>query len=102
MQIILCNEFYYRVRRCDSIKSISQAFNTDEMNILRNNNDIDLYPGEMISIRQNDYYTYIVKPCDNLRDISKRFCVDMEKIKIDNSLINEKLFIGQKIKIFRN
>lgn len=101
MKIKLCDEFYYRVKEKDSIENVSSKFNTDKTNIVRNNSNIELYAGEYVYIKQNEYITHIVKPAENLSDIAKKYNVEYQKLKTDNDLNYDKLFIGQKIKIFK-
>lgn len=101
MEIKQCKEFYYRVNLGDTIPTLCQKFNTSKENILRNNNQIDLYAGEWIYIKQNDYILHIVKPMETLNDVAKKHNVEMQKISKDNNLISTKLFIGQELKIYK-
>ena len=100
MKIKQCNEFYYRVEVDDNIQLICQKFNTSKENILRNNNNLALYAGEWVIIKQNEFKTHIVKPMETLSSICKIYNVDKEKLKTDNNLETEKLYIGQCIKIY--
>ena len=51
MKINLNDEFYYRISNETDLNIICQKFNTCKENILRNNNSIDLYEGEIIKIK---------------------------------------------------
>lgn len=93
-------KFIYRVQENDTIISICEKFNTSKDNILRNNNEIPLYEGEIIEITINDFKIYNVQPTDTIHLISKKFNVSVEEIKQANSLTSDKLFIGQILKIY--
>ncbi len=85
----------------ETLKELCQKFNSSADNVLRNNNKLDLYAGEWIKVNVNDFLTYIVKPVETLTDISKKFNVDKNKLMVDNNLTNERLFIGQNLKIYK-
>lgn len=93
------NKFIYRIEKEDTLEILCERFNTSKENILRNNNLIDLYVGEIIEITVNDYVSYIVKPMDSLKSICSKFDIDIEVVKLQNKLKTEKLFIGQVLKI---
>ena len=99
MSIKLDNQFYYRITKGDTILKICEKFNTSKENIVRNNFDLDLYDGEWILIKQNDYIVHIVKPAETLFSIANIYKIPTEKIKNDNNLKNDKLYIGQHLKI---
>ncbi len=100
MKINFDSDFYYRVLNGDTINSICEKFNSSKENIIRNNNFIELYEGEWIKIKVNNYIIHYVKPMENLESISKKYNIQKEKIILDNNLTCEKLFIGQSIKIY--
>ena len=100
MEIKQCNQFYYRVQSGDNFINICSRFNTSKDNIIRNNNDLDLYVGEWIIIKTNEFKTHIVKPTEKLIDVAFKYNVDIEKLKKDNNLQTDKLFIGQMLKIY--
>ncbi len=99
MKIEMCDEFFYRVT--DLNLDLFKEFNTSKENILRNNNNIKLYNGEWVKIKENDFITHLVKPMQTLSDIAKDYCVEINKIKVDNNLLCDKLFIGQILKIYK-
>ncbi len=94
----MCDEFFYRVE--DNVQDLFQHLNTSKENVLRNNEKIDLYCGEWIKVKKNNYISYHVKPTDTLSKIASQFNQNKEKIASDNSLNSEKLFIGQILKIY--
>ena len=100
MEIKQSKEFYYRVQKGDDYFSICSRFNTCRENIIRNNNDLDFYVGEWIIIKTNEFKIHIVKPAERLIDIVKKYNTNIDKLKIDNNLQTEKLYIGQRLKIF--
>ena len=99
MKLDLCDEFFYRV--CDEDLNINKTFNTCKENVLRNNEKIKLYSGEWIKIKVNNFITHHVKPTETLSSIAEIFGVDVQKIKQENNLKSDKLFIGQSLKIFK-
>jgi LysM repeat protein len=101
MKIKLCDSFYYRVKTGDTIQGLCQRFNAETNNIIRNNNNIDLYAGEWVFIKQNDYIQHIVKPCETIVEISNHYKISVDDIKTKNKLSSNKLFIGQKLKIYK-
>ena len=101
MDLKLIKNFQYRVVDGDTLQLICQKFNTSEENIFRNNKDIDLYPGEWIEIAVNDYIPHVVKPTETLEKIAATYGIEISKIKQDNQLITDKLFIGQTLKIYK-
>lgn len=101
MEIELCKKFIYRVGQNDNINLICNKFNTSVENILRNNCNIPLYEGELVEITLNDYVSYHVKPTESLKNIALKFNTTIDKLKKDNQLEDEKLYIGQLIKIYK-
>ncbi len=97
MEIELSDNFFYRIPM-DKV-DIYTKFNTSKENVSRNNNEIDLYAGEFVKIQQNEYVSHIVKPMENLEKIAKIHDTTIERLKDDNKLVNDKLFIGQIIKV---
>ncbi len=101
MEPILAKEFLYRVKDNDTIKDLCSKFNTSKSNIVRNNDDIDLYTGEWIKVKVNDYISHFVKPMESLSKIAEIYDVSVEKLKSDNDLSENRLYIGQLIKIYK-
>lgn len=101
MSLKLCNKFMYRVGQNENLNSLCKKFNTSKENVLRNNNNIPIYAGEWIEIKVNDYISHFVRPAETLQDIANTFSLDIDKIKKDNNLANEKVYIGQLIKIYK-
>ena len=60
-----------------------------------------MYEGELVEISINDYISHFVKPAETIEDISKNYNIEIEKIKQDNCLKENKLYIGQRIKIYK-
>ena len=98
MKIELCEEFFYRVN--NEKLDFEQEFNSCKENILRNNENLKLYCGEWIKIKVNNFKIHHVKPAESLSSIAKFYGTDSKKIIEDNKLLNEKLFIGQRLKIY--
>lgn len=92
-------EFFYRVQLGDNLAKICHKFNTSKQNILRNNNEIEMYAGELIRITQNDFEIHHVTPTETLEKIANAHGVSVQSLKEFNNLQTEKLFIGQTLKI---
>ncbi len=95
----MCDEFFYRIREDD--EKVFEKFNTSNENVLRNNQALKFYAGEVVKIKLNDYIVHRVKPVQTLSDIAKIYGVETDDIKCENNLTTEKLFIGQEIKIYK-
>ena len=98
---------YYTVLKGDTLYSISRKFNTtvDSLKKLNNLNSNLLSVGEQIKVpsgfdnNYSDDLIYVVKEGDTLYSISKRYDVSVESIKKLNNLINNNLYVGQKLLI---
>lgn len=101
MQIKQVKQFYYRVNINETLQDVCKKFNTSKSNILRNNPELNLYAGEWIIIRENDFKIHHVKPIETLEIISNIYNIEVEKIIKDNNLQTTKLYIGQQIKIYK-
>lgn len=99
MNIELCDKFFYRVQQSDTLFSLCERFNTCIENIERNNKDIDLYPGEVVFIKMNEFKVHIVKPTETLKNIAEKYGKSEQDIVLANNLSDNKLFIGQRLKI---
>ena len=99
MKIELCDTFFYRIP--SEKADIYSQFNTNKENVFRNNKAIDFYAGELVKITQNDYISHIVKPTETLLHIANQHKISVEKLRRDNDIKNDKLFIGQVIKIYK-
>lgn len=100
MDINLSKEFVYRIQEKDTIESLCKKFNTCKENILRNNDSLNLYAGELVNIVVNDFQIHIVKPAETLNEIVNKYNIDAVRLKQDNNLVSEKLYIGQMLKIY--
>ncbi|MBR4998843.1 MAG: LysM peptidoglycan-binding domain-containing protein [Clostridia bacterium] len=96
MEIKLCDEFFYRV---NNNEDFFEELNTCKENLTRNNEKLKLYKGEWIKIKQNEFLTHYVKPMQTLTQIANIYGVSVEQIKEDNILKEDRVFIGQKLKI---
>ena len=101
MDIVQNKKFYYRVQQGETMQEICTKFNTSKTNIVRNNNFLDLYAGEWIIIKENDFILHLVKPMETLENIANKYNVLVDKLIEDNALKETKLFIGQQIKIYK-
>ena len=99
MKIKMCEEFFYRVT--NGVNNLYEEFNSCKDNILRNNNTLNFYNGEWIKIRLNDYTTHTVKPMETIKKIADQYNLYEEKLMVDNNLKNDKIFIGQRLKIYK-
>lgn len=99
MKFEMCEEFFYRIN--DDDEKLFEKFNTNKKNVLRNNNSLKFYAGEVVKIKLNDYVLHRVKPVQTLNDIAKIYNIKIQDIIDKNNLKTEKLFIGQEIKIYK-
>jgi len=95
-------QFIYRVQDNDTLASICLKFNTSLENITRNNKDIPLFAGEFIEIKINDYVQHVVKPTETLVKIAQNYNTTENEIINKNCLETDKVYIGQKLKIYKN
>lgn len=105
------NMFIYTVQKGDTLYNIAKKYNTTvskiiDLNYLKSPN---LSIGQELRIpemytKEEDMYlpqfiNYVVKKGDTLYSISKEYKVDKDILKKDNSLVNDNLTVGQKLKI---
>ena len=98
MKVEMCDNFFYRIT--DEKEDVFSSLNTCKENVLRNNKNLSFYCGEWIKVKVNNYKTHIVKPAQTLQDISEIYGMEIDKIKSDNNLNTNSLFIGQILKIY--
>lgn len=98
MEVKIADEFFYRIK--ENCEEINKIFNTSQENTTRNNKDLNLYCGEWVKIKVNDYILHCVKPMQTLDCVSQIHNVSVDKLKRDNNLKDNKLFIGQMLKIY--
>ena len=96
MQIKMSHTFFYRVNKLNFYKQ----FNTSKNNILRNNNNLEYYLGEMVRIKLNDYCVHTVLPMETIKSVCEKYNITEQELKDKNSLSTDKLFIGQQLKIY--
>ncbi|MBC62634.1 MAG: hypothetical protein CMP11_09300 [Zetaproteobacteria bacterium] len=95
---------YYKIRRGDSLYSISRKFKIPlitikKINGLKSNRII---AGKKILVRLKTSYDikkYRVKRGDNLTKLAKRYRTSVSKIKRQNRLKNSRIYVGQILKI---
>lgn len=97
---------YYTVKSGDSLWSIAKKFNTsvDELKSLNNLKTNLLSIGETLAIPSNqssigDENVYIVKSGDSLWSVAQKYNTTVNNLKSLNNLTNDKLSIGQKLKV---
>ena len=98
MELKIVETFFYRINGEKSMADLYLKFNTDT--VVRNNPSINLYNGEWVKIKVNNYISHFVKPTENLTKIAEFYKIDKDKLIADNKLKGEKLFIGQLLRIF--
>ena len=98
MQIKILKEQWYRINSEKTDYELAAKFNSD--NILRNNPNINLFDGEWIKFKVNNYTTHIVRPAQTLAEIASQHSKTVEEIMKTNNLQSNKVFIGQRLKIF--
>ncbi len=98
MEVQMCDKFFYRVD--DENEDLFQQLNTGKENVIRNNEKLKLYKGEWIYVKVNSFLSHIVKPAQTIKQIADIYKISVEKLKLDNNLQSEKLYIGQILKIY--
>lgn len=98
MEIKILKDQFYRIDLEKDKKELSKKFNSNT--VLRNNSNISIYKGEWIKFSVNNFKIHTVCPAESLADIAKKHKTTIERLKQDNCLETEQVFIGQQIKIF--
>lgn len=99
MKIKQADSFFYRIQSNITENVICSTLNTNKQNILRNNDNLNLYAGEWVKVTTNNYCVHVVKPVETLTSIAQKYDITVEKLLADNALKTDKLFIGQQLKI---
>ena len=82
----------------DTLESICLRFSTTAQNIKRNNKEIDIYAGEWIEI-ETGWLIHIVKPADSLKSVADKYSIEPSAIRRLNALDDDRIYIGQHLKI---
>ena len=96
MDIKTSKEFWVKIEKEKTIAEVENKFNAT---VERNNKDLNLYSGEWVKVCVNDYKVHVVKPTENLVRIAEIYNVSPQELMKQNNLENEKIFIGQRLKI---
>ena len=99
MKVKMSDKFFYRVEDCDF--DIFKEFNSSKDNVVRNNGELKFYQGEWVEVKVNDFISHFVKPTETLEVIANQYSTTKDKIVKDNNLKDNKLFIGQLLKIYK-
>ncbi len=99
MKLIDCEQNceFYRLIKDDDLNTIINKFNITASAIIRNNDNVDFYEGEVVKIVRNNGLTHVVKPMETLASISNVYGVEVSEIIKLNNLKSSRLFIGQKL-----
>lgn len=96
----------HRVRRSESLYSISKRYGTSIKNLMAINNlkKRTIYVGQKLklpssSLRSKVVYSYTVKSGDNLSTIASHFNTKIKNIKRLNRLARTQIFTGQVLKV---
>lgn len=93
----------YSVQKGDTLSSIAKKFHVNlnqlaQANHLINKNKLSI--GQVLTIPSNgtdENENYIVKKGDSLSSIAKKFNTSVDKIRSDNHLKGDVIFVGQKL-----
>ncbi|MBO5909969.1 MAG: LysM peptidoglycan-binding domain-containing protein [Clostridia bacterium] len=102
MEIIDCSKYeyvWYRIMSEDTLLSIADKLGVEVNAIIRNNNNIDLYEGEIVKIERKNDKMHIVKPMETLESISKKYNITKNRLIEINNLSSTRLFVGQMIAV---
>jgi membrane-bound lytic murein transglycosylase D len=93
----------YTVRPGDNLGAIAQRYRTSVDALVRLNglkSRTLIYPGQVLRVpSRGGVETYTVRGGDTLFQIAQTYKTTVEKIKADNSLSSDILFVGQKLVI---
>ncbi len=97
-------DFYYRIRRGDTLAKIAKRFNVSVKTLIRANHLKPPYyviAGRKLRIpkRSRKYIYYRVKRGDSLEKIAKRFKTSVREIKHLNHLKRSVIYVGQRLKV---
>lgn len=100
----------YKVKKKDTLKSIAKSNNTTVKQLQTWNklSSTKIKVGQLLKVsivldEPNGFeVNYVVKKGDTLTKIAKKFNTTVVSIKNDNSLLSDKIFIGQTLKIITN
>lgn len=96
MELKLKDNFLYRVY--DKEMDLKSTFNAFEDGVIRNNDKLDLYCGEIVKICVSNKILHIVKPAESIATIAKKYNVSEDEL-INQNNIKDKVFIGQRLYI---
>lgn len=96
MDIKTSKEFWVKIEKEKTITELENKFNAT---VERNNKDLNLYSGEWVKVCVNDFNVHVVKPTENLVQIAEIYNISAQELMKQNNLKNEKVFIGQRLKI---
>lgn len=88
---------YYQVKDGENLITIMQKFNLPAGSIIRNNQNIDFYEGEVVKLVYQTNQTHIVKPMENLANIAQKYDTTVDRLIELNDLRTTRLFIGQSL-----
>ncbi|MBE5746185.1 MAG: LysM peptidoglycan-binding domain-containing protein [Clostridiales bacterium] len=99
IEILENKDFFYKVKKQDTLNSVSNMFKISEGQIIKDNNLNSklLEEGDVLYIKEENNFLYSVKPLDTLHSLSIKFGVSKEYIIKKNELTSNNLFIGQII-----
>lgn len=100
MKLINCNNannMFVRVENGDNLTDILSRYQVKPSSIIRNNNTIDLYEGEIIKIICKRATEHIVKPAETLQSIAKLYNKNVDELVQINNLSSSRVFVGQRI-----
>jgi len=101
----LTNKKSHKVRKNESLFSISKRYNVTLKTLKKINNlkRSTIYPGQRIYLPGSGTtsvkYSYIVKKGDHLGRIARMFKIHVKKLKSLNKLRKNNIFVGQSLKV---
>lgn len=101
IKVIKNKNFIYKVKKNDTLLSVSTKFKTLESKLIEDNclQSNEIMEGDLLYISCENAYIYVVKPLDNLKSIAQKYNVSTSYIQEKNDLKTNNLFIGQKLVI---
>ena len=102
MNLIKCNPTRYiwvQIKYGETLQDIASRYKVSISKIVRNNNNIELYEGEMVKVLIEKSNYHIVKPMETLDNISAIYDVSVDDLIRFNNLTSKRVVIGQQLKI---
>lgn len=87
----------HRIKSDETLLDIAKRYNTSIEYIEKNTENIST--GQWVLVKKVNITLHIVRPLETLNTIALLYNVDVNDIILKNNLVNNKLFLGQRLEI---